>query len=351
MNELVVLLITMTWKKVQVNNTSKKKLMLIDAQNQFIRAYIVDPSTSSNGAPIGGLKGFMKILNKLCREIKPDQVVIVWDGEGGSKKRRSMNKGYKAGRKPPKPRLNRHSSNLTEEQQYENRVWQQARTIEYLNETPVLQFYVPLVEADDVISYIKNLDLYKDWNKVIVSSDKDFIQLLDERTILFRPTQSEVLNKSRVVEKYGIHPNNFALARAIVGDPSDNLSGVPGVGLSTVSKRIPQLKEQQSLYVTDVLKFCEGQLSETKTPLKIFEKILSFKEEISLNYKIMQLSSPQISIQSRSKIKDTCAHHEPMLNKTGLLKHMTKDGLGHVSFSDLYETFSRICSNKTVIKD
>ena len=70
--------------------------MLIDAQNQFIRAYIVDPSTSTNGSPVGGLKGFMKILNKLCREIKPDQVVVIWDGEGGSKKRRTMNKNYKA---------------------------------------------------------------------------------------------------------------------------------------------------------------------------------------------------------------------------------------------------------------
>lgn len=336
----------MTWKKAQVSN--KKKLMLIDAQNQFIRAYIVDPSTSTNGAPIGGLKGFMKIMNKLCREIKPDQVVIVWDGEGGSKKRRSMNKNYKSGRKPPKPRLNRHSGNLTEEQQYENRVWQQARTIEYLNETPVIQFYVPLVEADDVISYVKNLQLYKDWNKVIVSSDKDFIQLLDSRTILFRPTQSEVLNKSRVIEKFGIHPNNFALARAIVGDPSDNLAGVPGVGLSTVSKRFPQLKEQESLYVTDILSYCQEKVSETGKPLRIYEKVLSHQEEISLNYKMMQLSSPQISIQAKSRIKETCISHDPLLNKTGLIKYMTKDGIGHVSLTDLYETFSRICSTKSV---
>ena len=319
---------------------SNKKLMIIDAQNQFIRAYIVDPSTSTNGSPIGGLKGFMKILNKLCREIKPDQVVVVWDGEGGSKKRRSMNKAYKAGRKPPKPRLNRHSGNLTEEQQYENRVWQQTRTIEYLNETPIIQFYVPLVEADDVIAYINGLDFYSDWNKVIVSSDKDFIQVLGANTILYRPTQSEVLNTYRVVEKYGIHPNNFALARAIVGDPSDNLPGVPRVGMGTVAKRFPFLSLEKESTIDDVIEVCE----EEGSPLKIHENILNSRGLIEGNYKIMQLSCPQISIQSKKKIRNACEGFEPLLNKTELIKQMTRDGMGQVSFSDLYETFSRICT-------
>jgi len=324
-----------------MESEKKNKLMIIDAQNQFIRAYIVDPSTSTNGAPIGGLKGFMKIMNKLCREIKPDQVVVVWDGEGGSKKRRSMNKNYKAGRKPP--RLNRYENNLTEEQQYENRIWQQTRTIEYLNETPVIQFYVPLVEADDVISYVNNLQVFEDWNKVIVSSDKDFIQLLDEKTVLYRPTQSEVLNRGRVLEKFEIHPNNFALARAIVGDPSDNLDGVPGVGLSTVAKRLPGFSEEEPLFIDQVLSYCEKKASENK-PLKIYEKILESKDKIEMNYKIMQLSVPQISAQSRKKIRKTCEGYSPLLNKTELLKCMTKDGIGQVSFNDLYETFSRICS-------
>ena len=62
----------------------KDRIMIIDAQNQFLRSYIVDPSLSSNGQPIGGSKGFLKILNKLTRTIKPSAIVVVWDGEGGS---------------------------------------------------------------------------------------------------------------------------------------------------------------------------------------------------------------------------------------------------------------------------
>jgi len=315
--------------------------MIVDAQNQFIRAYIVDPSLSTNGAPIGGLKGFMKIMNKLCREIEPDAIAVVWDGEGGSKKRRSMNKNYKAGRKPP--RLNRYDDNLTEEERSENRAWQQVRAIEYINNTPIMQFYVPLVEADDVISYIANLDCYSEWNKVIVSSDKDFIQLLGEDTLLFRPTQKEVLNKGRILEKYSIHPNNFALARSVAGDKSDNLRGVQGAGLATIAKRFPFLLEEKEYYVDDLISAAARQAE--SSGLKIYHKIVEAEAVIRLNYKIMQLGAPQISIQSKGKIKNTCEAHVPEFNKTGLLKLMIKDGLGQISLNDLFQTFQKVRAN------
>ena len=72
-----------------------KRVMVIDALNQFLRAYIVNPTLSPNGDPVGGAIGFLKILQKLCREIKPDKVIICWDGQGGSKKRKLINKNYK----------------------------------------------------------------------------------------------------------------------------------------------------------------------------------------------------------------------------------------------------------------
>ena len=75
----------------------KKRVMLVDGLNAFYRAYIVNPSLSSNGQPIGGLVGFLKILQKLCKQIKPDHIVIAWDGAGGSSRRRATNKNYKEG--------------------------------------------------------------------------------------------------------------------------------------------------------------------------------------------------------------------------------------------------------------
>mgnify|MGYP001193330672 CR=1 FL=1 len=150
---------------------------------------------------INGSKGFLKILNKLTRVIQPDMTIVVWDGEGGSQKRRSENKNYKQGRKPI--RLNRDIRHLTEEQEAENKIWQQMRAIEYLNQTPIIQFMEPRVEADDVISHITQSNHFSDWQKVIVSSDKDFFQLLDDKTILYRPTQDQVLNKKKVIMGFG----------------------------------------------------------------------------------------------------------------------------------------------------
>ncbi len=214
----------------------KNRIMIIDALNMYYRAYIVDPSLSSNGQPIGGIKGFLKILQKLCREIKPDQIAVIWDG--GSSRRRSKDKNYKEGRKPI--RLNRAIRNLSENEELQNKMWQQARLVEYLNKMPISQILIDNLEADDIIGAIMHLSSLNGTQKVIVSADKDFIQLCNnEDVVLFRPVQKEVLNEKRIVEQYGIHPNNFALARAICGDKSDNLGGVGNVGLKDHLKKIP----------------------------------------------------------------------------------------------------------------
>ena len=77
-------------------------------------------------------------------------------------------------------------------------------------------------------------DTFKGWQKVVVSSDKDFLQLCDGETVLFRPIQKKVHTKMNIVEDFDIHARNFAMARAIAGDPSDNLKGVPRAGLKTI---------------------------------------------------------------------------------------------------------------------
>ena len=100
-----------------------KRVLIIDALNMYLRAYIVDPSISTNGQPIGGLKGSLKILQKLVRDTKPDNVVICWDGPNGSMKRKIMDKNYKEGRKPI--RLNRAFHNLSEDEETTNKVWQE----------------------------------------------------------------------------------------------------------------------------------------------------------------------------------------------------------------------------------
>ena len=314
-----------------------KRVLVIDALNMYFRAYIVDPSLSTNGEPIGGIKGFIKILQKTCREMKPDQVVICWDGAGGSNKRRAQNKNYKSGRKPI--RLNRSVRNMSLDEEMENKIWQQTELFGLLNHMPIIQFIFPEVEADDVISAVVQAPAYEGWQKVIISSDKDFLQLLgNDEVVLYRPIQKQFLNRLRVVEDYGIHPTNFAMARAMVGDPSDNLAGIRGIGLPTVSKRLPFLKEEKSFTFSDIYEHCE----KTENKLKIHINILENKAVIEDNYKLMQLYSPSISVQSKEKIKYTLENADMGFNKTGVVKTMYEIGFGELNWSDLAATLRRI---------
>lgn len=310
------------------------RLMIVDMNNQYLRAYIMNPSLSTNGQPIGGIVGTLKIMQKLCREINPDQIVICWDGEGGSSKRKSMNKNYKEGRSPV--RLNRDVRNLSENEEFANKVWQQTRLAEYLNQLPVIQFLYPNIEADDLISYVVQHPKYADWQKVIVSADKDFIQLINEKTVLFRPIQEEVLSIKKVVEQYNIHPSNFAIARAITGDDSDNLKGIKGIGLTTVAKRFPMLSESKSYNISDIHEYS------TKQEGKAYNSILENEELIQDNYKIMQLSSPQISVQTKTLINNVLNDFEPETNHTEFKKMSIQDGFGVVDFSGLFSTMKKI---------
>ena len=317
-----------------------KRVLIVDALNAYLRAYIVDPSVSTNGQPIGGLKGFIKILQKLVRQTKPNVLAICWDGPNGSKKRKTMDKNYKEGRKPI--RLNRSVHNLTDDEELQNKIWQQGRVVEYINNMPIIQTMLPEIEADDVISYVKSSTMFKDWQKVIVSADKDFIQLLDNKTLLFRPIQKEVLSLKTVVEKFGIHPRNFALARAMAGDPSDNLPGVPRVGLGTVAKRFSFLSSDKDFFLEDIMK--ESKSSKNKK-LKVYQNIVDCEKIIKENYDIMQLSSPQMSIQSKNKIDDIFEGYRPHYNQTEMRKLMIQDGVLTVNMQNLEQKFNDIITS------
>ena len=228
---------------------------------------------------------------------------------------------------------------MSESQQADNRIWQQVRSMEYLNQTPIIQFRVPNIEADDVISYIKSLPIFSEWQKVIVSSDKDFIQLLDKKTLLYRPVQKEVLNENRIVENFGIHPKNFATARAMAGDQSDGIRGLERVGLKTVAKAFPFLSENKS-YLLDDLK--EYSLQQDESNLKIYQKVIDNFNVVCDNYSIMQLDTPLLSIQSANFILETFKEYTPALNKTEFRKMLSVDGITEVNFDCLWTRFNSL---------
>jgi len=324
----------------QRRTNNMKRVMVIDALNLFLRSYIVNPTISKEGQPIGGTAGFLKSLQKLCREMRPDNIVVCWDGRGGSRRRKQKNKNYKEGRAPV--RLNRSIRTLSEEEEKDNKIWQMYRTFEYLNNFPIIQLVADEVEADDLISYICQYSQYKGWEKVIVSSDKDFFQLLDGTTILHRPIQKRYLNKKNIVEEYGIHPLNFALARAIAGDQSDNLSGVGGVGLKTISKRFPFFAEERSVLLSELIEFCENQ----NQKIKAFDTICEERQLVKDNYALMQLYTSSLSPQTQQTIDWTIKNFQYTFNKTQTDLMMFEDGIIDNVWSDLITSFKRIRKNE-----
>ena len=315
-----------------------KRILIIDQLNLFFRNYIVNPSLSINGAPIGALKGCLQSIQKIVRESKPDMIVICWDGEGGSKKRKLLKKDYKAGRKPI--RLNRDIRNMSDQQEVENKIWQQTRLIDYFNQTPIVQFMFPGTEADDIIAYLTQLKEFSQCEKLIVSSDKDFYQLLNMETILYRPVQKQILSQKSIVEQFDIHPTNFAIARAMVGDKSDNIEGLAGVGLKTVSRRFPFLKESKTATFKDLFEYCAEMVSESKA--KVYERVLENKKLLARNYQMMQLYSPILSIEAKKTIRETMRNPDFSFNKTELIKMMLQDGFGEINFLELFQHLNKI---------
>ena len=320
-----------------------KRVLVIDALNMFLRAFIVDPSLSNHGQPIGGIKGSFKILQKLVRITKPNEIVICWDGPNGSQKRKTLDSGYKEGRKPL--RLNRAVHNLTENEELQNKLWQQMRTIEYFNEMPIIQLVLERVEADDIISYVCSSRHYQGWQKVIVSNDKDFLQLCNEETVVYRPTTDKIETKKTVIESMGVHPTNMALARAMDGDASDNLPGVPRVGMKTIATKLPFMKDEKTVTIDELLEYCEN----VDSKLKVYKNIQESKSLIEHNYKMMQLYSPLISVQGKQTIDYALENFECDFNKTELLKLMMEDGFGELNWEELKTFLNRIsreCNEK-----
>jgi len=299
------------------------KVLIVDATNNFFRNYSVVPTLTSNGEPNGGVYGFLNSLGFFIRLTKPDKVVLCWDGVGGSKKRRAIIKDYKQGRKPV--RLNRNFE-FEFENLEENKIRQRLRLSQYLDDLPVTQITVDEVEADDVVAYLTKM--YENDRKIIASSDKDFYQLLDENTVIFSPVKKVFLNNKDILEKFNIHPMNFALARAIVGDKTDNLAGLRGIGIKNVVKYFPFLSDGKKVELEQLFAFC-------KESGEKYERFLQNQEVIINNLKVMNLDTILMGFHSTDLVHK--AMEKPLLlNATSFRMKLFEDGIHSIGESYLH---------------
>jgi 5'-3' exonuclease len=298
------------------------RILIVDSTNNFIRNYTIVPTLDTHGRPTGGWVGFLKSLRSFIEKCKPTKVVLVWDGPGGSQRRREVVKEYKEGRRPVKLNRNFDFEFVNVE---ENKIWQIKRLQEYLSDFPVHQCIVDNIEADDVIAYL--CSHYQEDEKVIVSTDKDFYQMVDSKTIIFTPTKKEFVTSAKLVEEYGIHPTNFAVARAIVGDPSDNLKGVNSIGYKSLVKLFPNVVNSQKVELNQIFEEC-SQNSESNEKYK---RIVENRELIIKNLQLMDLRNAIISPQSVRKIKQSL-EQKVIFNVSSFKMKLLEDGI--TTFND-----------------
>ena len=316
----------------------KGRVLVIDQLNLFLRNYVINPSESQWG-PIGGVKGTLQSMQKLCNDIKPDHIIICWDGAGGSIKRKQMKKDYKAGRAPL--RLNRAFHHLDEDEAKQNRFFQELRLVEYFNEMPVIQFRFDNVEADDIVAYVCQMPELEDCEKVIVSNDKDFFQCVTGKTVLMRPVEkSRVYNSKTVINEFKIHPHNFALAKAMIGDKSDNLPGIAGIGEGRIKKDFPQFNSEEQVTIDELLEYCRENQENSKR--KMWKEVVDNERVLRLNYKMMQLYAPHLSIDNKKEIQEVIQNPDLTFHKINVIKMMMRDEFAQVSFSGMFNAFQRI---------
>ena len=286
-------------------------LMVFDGLNTFIRSFGATPAYNEDGDHIGGITGFLYSVGKTVRDFKPTRCVIVFDGRGGSAKRKKIYGDYKANR-ANKTKLRRHDHHdSTIEDEQESMRHQFSRLVSYLDNLPVTFMAIDGIEADDAIAYIAQM--YEDTCKkiTIVSTDRDFYQLVDNRIQVWSPIKKKMYDVDAVHEEFGVHPNNMVSYRSFTGDASDNIPGVHGIGPKTILKLVPELSQSAEFSVYDLLDKSRNNLKESKS----YQKILDNARIIEQNYQLMNIKLLDIPAQTASKIRGIMEQPISELNK------------------------------------
>jgi DNA polymerase-1 len=294
------------------------RVMVIDGLNTFIRSWTTNPTMNEDGDHTGGVVGSLKSIGYQIREFNPTRCIVTFDGKGGSKSRKKIYENYKAGRENRRFRVNRqYGEMMTEEQEQLSMRQQFVWLNDILDYLPVQTMIYDGIEADDTIAYLTNHTQDNlDGEVVIVSTDKDFLQLVSEKVKVFSPTKKKLYDRQMIFDEFGIWPQNILLYRTLDGDSSDNIPGIKGCGLKTLLKRFPELQEDKLITHDDFFALCE----EKQGKIKLYDDILNSRDQLLMNKKLMELKTPLIPTNQKLKILDRFNEDDIQFKKLDFLK-------------------------------
>jgi 5'-3' exonuclease len=319
--------------------TIHSHVMLIDGHNTFLRAVHSSPQANDNGEHIGGIIGFLKSIGYGIRMIKPTKVIVVFDGKGGSKRRKSIYPDYK-NRSNPKTRVNQAITGMTADEATLSMKKQLVRLTQYLDALPIQMVSVDNIEADDVIAYCAT-DLIYD-KVTIMSADKDFLQLATDKVSIYSPTKKRMYGPDSVKTEYGALPENYFLMRLMDGDPSDCIKGIHGLGEKTILKHFPILQKDTTHTLESLLEYA----SDNEEEHKVYRQVLENKDLLATNEKLMRLTDGSVvSGTLKMVIKGLWDTIPDPLNKPDFLRMFGEDKISS-AFPDvnswLTQTFTPV---------
>ena len=298
-------------------------ILIVDAMNMLIRSFSLLKAMNPSGAHIGGLVGFLRSLGYVTRIFDPTRVIIVWDGKGGSANRKNIDPNYKAQRATS--RITHWGLYDTKAEETEALIGQLHRTQDYLECLPVQQLMMEKLEADDIIAYIaKRASVTKVKKCTIVSSDKDFLQLVDDTVEVYAPVKKKTFTEINIFDELKVLPENYNIVKALLGDNSDNLAGVKGLGIKTILSEFPLLTKEPDLSLEYVYNICAEKLEEKKVK-KIFPKIITEWDRVETNYKLMDLNISDLDDKEKEYVMDILRSPLPDLQTGAFLRLLDQD--------------------------
>jgi len=301
--------------KVKEGGQREEKVLLIDGLNLFFRNFSAINTLNPEGAHIGGLGGFLNSLGRLIKNHKPTETYVFFDGAESTNRKKRVLPLYKKGRGTH--RITNKFIFHSADEEHEAKLDQLRRLIEYLKFLPVKTVIINGIEADDAISYVAR-KLEK--KSLIVSSDKDFLQIVSEKIQVYRPMEKVYYTPDKIIDTYGILPENFILFKTLTGDKSDNVDGVKGLGPKGVTKLFPELLSKV-LSLDDLLDVCGERMQEKP----LYSKIVLMEAELRKQHKVMDLINPMIHESHEEHLDQIIEDPFPKLNEAIICNFAQKD--------------------------
>ncbi|MDR0690830.1 MAG: DNA polymerase I, partial [Streptococcaceae bacterium] len=257
-----------------------KKLILIDGYSFLFRAFFaIRGLTRSDGTPVGALYGFTRMLIKLITDIEYSHIAVVFDC-GCKTFRNDLYENYKANRAPCPEDLKPQFPLVRDIVKVLN-----IKTLEKIG-----------YEADDLIATYSKKAENEGIEVMIVSSDKDLMQLVDDKVKMFDGMKNEIIDAEKVKEKWGVPPEQLLDVLSLMGDSSDNVPGVPGIGPKTAAELISEFGNLDNLLAhLDTIKQNKRReiLIENKDSALLSKKLITLDDNVEMEETVEDLAFKQ----------------------------------------------------------